>query len=791
MDSTELPASLRMPELLHMTADQFFRLMSDHSLETSLLTAPDGRVLAANPAACETFGGTERELCTLSAAGGRSSLADTDDPRLAPLLAQRLAVGHARGELRLRRMDGELFDAEVSSFLFLERGFETTTILKVRDLSALRLAERRAQESESRMEFALDAAQIGDWNMDLRTNVAQRSLRHDQCFGYAAPVEAWGYETFLAHVHPEHRLRVAACYSKAMAGEGKYDVDFPVIWPDGSTHWLRSKGRFYFDAAGAPYRVAGIQVDITKHHTADAALRQSEERLELVLKGSRDAPWDLDLQTNTPYFSPGWLDMLGHPADQPPSEAAFWSQAWHPEDAERIKATVEAALAGSQETYEIDYRLRHSDGHYVPVRSRAYVVRDSNGKAIRVAGVNTDLTEQHKLQEAQQQQAVAEAANASKTHFISRMSHELRTPLNAILGFTQLMLDDEQLPLQAAQRQRAARVNDAGRHLNFLIGDLLDISRIETGQLSVALAPVDLRLVLQEVLEILAPQSQAARVQMQPVEQALPLPLPLVSADATRLRQVLFNLLTNAIKYNRPGGKVWCEAALEATPDGERLVLQVCDSGLGMNDQQMAHLYEPYNRLGRESHPADGIGIGLSVTRALLQLMGATLEASSVLGTGSSFRISLPVADAAAATAEARVSGFDELTDDEPRGVVLSIEDNPVNQLLVEAQLARWPQVRLLQATLGEEGLAMIRGHRPDLVLLDMNLPDISGLEVLAQLGAEMALGSVKVVMLSADAMADDMEASLAMGAVDYLTKPVELSHFLSRVVLHLRTPDA
>jgi PAS domain S-box-containing protein len=517
-------------------------------------------------------------------------------------------------------------------------------------------------------------------------------------------------------------------------------------------------------------------------------LRSSEERLQLVLRGSTDAAWDLDLLTGQAYYSLRWLQMVGRQGSPPEAlTASFWEQLTHPDDRQRVGSFYEEILRGSETTYELEFRLCHKDGHAVPVLSRGFVLRAPDGAAIRVSGTNTDLTERDKLQEAQRRQLAAEAANAAKSEFLSRMSHELRTPLNAVLGFSRVMLDESREPLSDRHRKQVSHIQAAGRHLHQLVSDLLDLSRIETGQLRISIEPVDLASIIDEVFEILGSVSRPADVELAP----LPLghELPRVMADATRLRQVLFNLLSNALKYNRVGGKVWVEAAAM----GDRLVIGVCDSGVGMTEVQLAHLFEPYNRLGREGGQIEGVGIGLNVTRALVEMMGGAITVNSVPGRGSSFRVSLAIAQEAD-IGDAVDTGWAQGIDiAEPAGVVISIEDNPVNQLLLEALLARWPQVTLLQAVTGAAGLEMMRTHKPDLVLLDMNLPDMNGLKVMEHMSADPNLQSAKVIVLSADALSSDVELARERGAVNYLTKPIDPRPFFDSIAFHLgdrRAPE-
>ncbi len=250
--------------------------MFARSLEAVLLTRRDGHIVAASPGACRMLGYTEAELLKLA----RDDFVDINDSRVAAAMAERDRDGATRAVMVFTRKDQTMFAAEVSSSLFSdEQGVACATIF-LRDISGTVTTEQHVRESEERLRFALDAAEIGDWDMDLRTNVARRSLRHDRIFGYAEAVPVWGYDTFLSHVHVDDRARVDQAFQAALGGVGDYDVEFRAVWPDGSIHWLWSKGRFYFDRNGKPYRVAGIQVDVNKRRLAEEALKSLNTELE-------------------------------------------------------------------------------------------------------------------------------------------------------------------------------------------------------------------------------------------------------------------------------------------------------------------------------------------------------------------------------------------------------------------------------------------------------------------------------------------------------------------------------
>jgi len=388
-----------------------FRRVYDDSLDAALLIGPAGELRAANREACTLFGATEDALCAASRAGAQALLVDTDDPRSERLRAESLATGRARGGLRLRRMDSRLFEADVASFLFLDSGGHPSSVMTVRDLSALQISKRLIQESEERLGFALDAAEIGDWDMDLRTNVARRSLRHDQCFGYAQVVPEWGYDTFISHVHAEDRERVDSCYRNAMAKApgGDYDVEFRVLWPDGSLHWLWSKGRFYFDETGVPYRVAGIQVDITLRHRVEEQLRRSEQDLAVTLQSIGDAVMATDVEGRITRMNAAAEQLTGWSlaeAQLQPLGEVF--QTVDVDTRRNLVDPVEQVL----QTGKVVARHNHTtllarEGSEHQISTNAAPIRDVGGHTVGVVLVFSDVTEAY-----QARQALASAADS-------------------------------------------------------------------------------------------------------------------------------------------------------------------------------------------------------------------------------------------------------------------------------------------------------------------------------------------------------------------------------------------
>jgi PAS domain S-box-containing protein len=395
---------------------------------------------------------------------------------------------------------------------------------------------------------------------------------------------------------------------------------------------------------------------------------------------------------------------------------------------------------------------------------------DAAGSPQYLLGISEDITELKETEKAlREAKEDAERANLAKSEFLSRMSHELRTPMNAVLGFAQLLEIDSP---RAEQRESLGHILKGGRHLLGLIDEVLDISRIEAGHLAVSLEPVPLGDVVQEALDLIHPLAEKWNVRFAGVPpEAVD---RYVRADRQRLIQVLLNFLSNAAKFNRPEGTV--TVSVEDV-SGDRLRLTVSDTGLGIPPEKMTRLFTPFDRLGAEETGVEGTGLGLALTRRLVEAMGGTVGAESAVDRGSTFWLQLPRAESPTGTAPLPADASAPTSG--PAGTVLCIEDNLSNLRLVEGVLAHRPGIKLLSAVQGGLGLELAKEHRLSLILLDLQLPDIPGAEVLRRLQRDPRTRQIPVVVLSADATPGQAKRLLADGAREFLTKPLDVKQFL------------
>jgi PAS domain S-box-containing protein len=448
-------------------------------------------------------------------------------------------------------------------------------------------------------------------------------------------------------------------------------------------------------------------------------------------------------------------------------------QITHPEDRIEDSKMLDAMRRGECDVYRREKRYLSKDGSVVNALLTVALLRDAEGRPEFTVGVIEDIGEHLRLAEAERARESAESSNRAKSEFVSRMSHELRTPLNAMLGFAQLLSLDRKPALAEHQRAWAAQIQQAGWHLLHMINDTLDLSRIESGMLKLEPAALELDPLVSAALAMVEPAAEKRALH---IEQKMDRRARAVLGDETRIKQILTNLLSNAVKYNVDGGRIVVSSRVT---ESQVIEIAVSDTGLGMTRAQMDELFQPYNRLGRERTSVEGTGIGLVISRRLAELMGGSLRAQSVAGEGSNFILTLPRAP----HADGGLTTESELPS-EPAGYrqrqVHYIEDNETNIEVMRGMLLRRPQVKLSVSMNGLDGLAAVRLRRPSLILLDMHLPDIDGLELLRHLKDDDDLGSIPVVVVSADATAAHIEAALTAGAAHYITKPVNLASFLA-----------
>ncbi|MEH0165316.1 CHASE domain-containing protein [Roseateles microcysteis] len=516
-------------------------------------------------------------------------------------------------------------------------------------------------------------------------------------------------------------------------------------------------------------RTSELKREVLQRQQAAAALLESEQRFRNIFDTTPIGLVIADKQGIALQANPHFCRLVGYTLEE--LQQLHTVSFTHADDRAEDLRLGRLVLQGKLGMYRRDKRYLHKDGHEVHVRVTVSVLEASAGAGRRLVGVVEDITDQLKMEELERAREAAEAANRAKNDFLSRMSHELRTPLNAMLGFTQLLEMDREQPLSPRQHGWSTQIQQAGWHLLEMIDDTLDLSRIESGALRLDPAAQDLNRLLDEAVAMV--EGNAAQRHLT-LDRQLAEDARHVHGDATRIKQILINLLSNAVKYNVEGGRIEIRSELQA---GGRVSLSVTDSGIGLTPEQAASLFQPFNRLGREHSSVSGTGIGLVICKRLAEAMRGELEATSRAGLGSRFTLSLPVASAAVAAPTSALDHAAASHYHQQRRLIY-IEDNPANAEVMRGILAQRPQISWELCVDGQSGLETVLSVKPDLLLLDLQLPDIHGLELMQRLRAAGA--TMPVVVLSANALPEQIEACKAAGAADYMTKPVDVHALLA-----------
>ncbi len=480
-------------------------------------------------------------------------------------------------------------------------------------------------------------------------------------------------------------------------------------------------------------------------------------------------------------FGIGAIDALGSPIER------FVERLSIPNGPATEDAADAASSAGSLQALV----GRKRDGRTFPVE--ASLSRLQMEREALTTIVLRDITARIMADAERRTHEALEASSKAKTEFLSRMSHELRTPLNAVIGFSKLLRLDTAKPLSLEQLERVQHVENAGAHLLALVNDVLDLSRIESGEMAVTPEAVQLIRVIEEAATMVSPlvtktgievflatELPASNSGRRTDTQSTPPGDVWVNADPVRLRQVLVNLLSNAVKYNRPGGRV----ALTWKRSGDKCEVVVTDTGIGIHPDRLASLFQPFNRLGAESSSVEGTGIGLVLSRQLAEMMGGSLTVASTLGEGTRASLSLQIASAPAPESDSARSGRPE---ERSTGAlrVLYAEDDEVNAELVRQLVSLRRGISLRVATSGAIALEIARADPPDLMLVDMNLGDMTGIELARELQRDRATRGIRLVALSADALPEQIRAAMGCGFEGYLTKPINFDELLTVLDKH------
>lgn len=554
-----------------------------------------------------------------------------------------------------------------------------------------------------------------------------------------------------------------------------------------------------FDADGKVSRIATVGIDITELARARNELKQHRDQLESLVRQRTEALRDSEEVFRVFYevipdismitgledgivksVNQGFLDTTGYKRDEVVGQSTLNLDLWRDND-DRERLVTGLRQDGTVSNLSADFRKKN--GSFWPGIMAACIVQFDGCTCI--LSTTKDISELRRVQD------LAIKANRAKSQFLSSMSHELRTPLNAILGFTQVLQISDKLNPNRKQQKAFENIRKSGEHLLHLINRVLELSRIEAGDLELELKPTDAAAIIEECIEMVADSAhqQSIRIIKEPPADDL----PLVRTDAIRTRQILLNLLSNAIKYNREGGTVMVRT--EAT-DGSSLRIGIIDSGIGFGKQDYELIFEPFNRLDKTDSETPGAGIGLAISKQLVEAIGGAIGCSSKQRVGSHFWIDLPVCDVAEQP-DSTLRGSDTVPEDRaPRPIatrpqrILYVEDNITNFELMESILEEVENVELLHTLDAESGIELAVANPPDLILMDVSLPGIDGIEAAKILKSQPRTSKIPVVGISAAAMKDDIQRASEAGFHTYTTKPFQVTEFLETIRVALNEID-
>ena len=743
------------------------------------LVSLGGKWQRVNRSLCESLGYTQQELLALDF----QSITHPDDleadlKHVAELLDG--AREHYEMEKRYFHKNGRIVWVSLNASLVRDgNGQPEYFISQVQDISERKQNEERLRLLESVIVNANDAILITEAEPIDRPG--PRIVYANEAFfkttGYTME-EVLGKTPRILQGEKTDRAQLG----KIRAALEKWQpiiVEMINYRKDGSEFWVELSIVPVADENGWYTHWISSQRDITERRAREAAHYESEARKTAIVENSLDAIVTINADGKIVEWNQAAEQIFGYTREQVKDRDL--ATLIIPEEFRRAHQDALRRYNQSGEAHILNQRLElpalRADGQEIIVE--LIVTRlPTEGEAL-FAGFMRDLTEQ-KLAESGLVAALKEAerANAAKSEFLSRMSHELRTPLNAILGFSQILqMEEDMEPLMDV----VSDIHDAGKHLLLLINEVLDISRIEAGQLALSPEPVAVSEATSEAITLMAPLAAQQNVTLQ-ADGVLDSPI-YVMADRQRLVQCLLNLLANAVKYNRPDGHVYitCDS-----PRPEYLRIAVRDTGVGIAPEKMSRLFTPFDRLGAEQGGIEGTGLGLSLSKSLTEEMGGTLGVESTPGQGSTFWIEFPTVESVLPCAPQQSERSSAASQSGVESSVLLIEDNPRNLRVIERVFAHRPNIQLLASMQGRIGLELAQQHRPDLILLDLHLPDIQGEVILLQLKAEASTQNIPVIVISADATPGQIERLKANGAREYITKPINVPQILALVDLIL-----
>lgn len=755
----------KQAELALQASEQRFRQLFENVHEAVAVHALDGRPLIANRRLLEMFGVSAEEFDHYSIAEDYSAPGMPVD-RLPAIWADVMAGNERNFEWRGRRPhDGHEFDLDVTLARFRYGDLDAILVTE-RDITESKSTASALRESEARFRTLFEYAPVAYQSLDINGNYLDVNQPMTAMLGYSREEllgtnfgDLWEYPGQFQRVFEEF---VCQCVTTG---------ELQLRRKDGEIVTVLQEGRIQRDATGNFVRTHCVLYDISARKRAEDALN----RYRFIVNSVQDMMTVVGTDHRYEVVNDAWCRAVHRPRELVLGHhlAEVWGEEVY---REHIAPMLEQCFS-SDRAIEL-----HTTVHLPELGERECTIsylpyREMPGADVHAVIITRDVTEEVQAERAMiMAMESAESANRAKSVFLAQMSHELRTPLNAIIGFAQMLDLGVPVPLDPPHREAVGHILGSGRHLLRLINEVLDLACIEAGKMDLAAATMDIGSSIQEAVVM----TQALAADRGIIIRPACLGGMEVHADAVRVRQILLNLLSNAVKYNHEGGLV----AVYCQPKGDVVRVSVVDTGPGIPPERLAQLFQPFQRLGAEQTSIEGTGIGLVVCKTLAEAMGGQIGFQSELGIGSRFWLDMPAARVSAdsAAVETTSATVVSVRDDGLSGRVLYIEDNPVNRSVMQHVFRHLRGVTLLTAETAEAGLAMIRDNPPNLVLMDISLPGMSGLDALQAIKRDPRSNAIPVIAVSAAALPSDVKNGIEAGFIAYFTKPFDVPKLLALV---------
>lgn len=771
-----------------------FRCMAEAAPVGIFRADAAGQVTYVNRLWCEKIGLTVQESL---GTGWMRALADAGAYEDDPAFAGFRAPGDVRRRtVRFRGADGQdLWVETVNAAEFDEAGTLTGFVGVVVDVTEQRAALEALSASERKFQTLADLAPAGIFRTDGQGNCNYVNASWLGLTGFDD--DSWMNDGWASALHPDDRDRIFAAWASAVAEQRDFREEWRWVRKDGTISWVDGIGRPELDEHGNVTSFVGVNIDITERRLAEAQLAERDAQLELLATNATDAVFRIGLDGRCLYASPSVRRLTG--VDPAQIVGRQMLARFHPEDCATVTDAFLGLASGATSETIITYRSEQAGrpGAYRWLEANCGLVRDAAGMPAEVIASIRDVTAKKRLEEElRQARERAENAASAKAAFLANMSHEIRTPMNGVLGFTELLANSE---LDDAQRRQVQLISESGRAMMRLLNDILDISKIESGQMQIANEPVDLRHKLRNCARLMEPVAVAKGLALtMEFDPALP---QQVLSDPLRIRQIALNLIGNAIKFTDEGA-----VTVRVTAEGEgkerRVRIDVADTGVGIPENRLGTIFQQFAQADASiARRFGGSGLGLSISSELARLMGGWIDVRSVPGRGSTFTVHLPLAETIVPAVEEppAMSARDDAVPALGRARVLIAEDHDINQMLM-LSIATTAGFDAEIAGDGAEAVAMVEqadaeGRPYDLVFMDMQMPIVDGLQATRQLRARgFAPERLPIVALTANAFQDDIAACRAAGMQAHLTKPVsvqDVSAMIRRYSRHAKTDAA